>query len=307
MPCYNPLRAWKGDLLPSGKREILFKEPKGRASSALEFPLKCGQCIGCRLDRSADWAMRCVHEASLYKENCFITLTYDEVCVPEDGGLVKEHFQLFMKRLRKKYGEGVRFYACGEYGEESRRPHYHACLFNHNFIDRKPHSVNGHGNTMYTSDELGKLWTYGFSMIGDVTFDSAAYVARYVMKKVTGKEADEHYVDKETGYIMPSEFTLMSRGGRKKGPGGIGKGWFDKYKSDCFPSDYLIMKNGGKRIPPRYYTNQLELTDPDMYAKIKEQRRKRAASANADNSLARLYVKEECKRDQIKNLKRSLD
>ena len=96
-----------------------------------------------------------------------------------------KHFQDFMKRLRKSHS-GVRFYMCGEYGEDFSRPHYHALLFNCSFPDRKKHSTGDSGSVIYTSEALSKLWPFGFSSIGDVTFESAAYCSRYIMKKVTG-------------------------------------------------------------------------------------------------------------------------
>lgn len=101
MPCYYPLQAWRGDYLPSGKREIVFKKPSGKASAAFPLTLPCGQCTGCRLERSRQWAMRNMDEAQMSEKNCFLTLTYDDVNVPEDGGLNKKDFQDFMKRLRR--------------------------------------------------------------------------------------------------------------------------------------------------------------------------------------------------------------
>ena len=135
-----------------------------------------------------------MHEAQMHENNCFITLTIN----PEElekrknkWSLDHREFQLFMKRLRKKYGE-VRFYMCGEYGEENKRPHYHACLFGVEFEDKELHRVR-RGIPLYKSETLNKLWKLGFCTIGDVTFESAAYVARYIMKKVTGEKAEEHY------------------------------------------------------------------------------------------------------------------
>ncbi|MEO5355656.1 MAG: hypothetical protein H7835_21005, partial [Magnetococcus sp. XQGC-1] len=89
-----------------------------------------GQCVGCRLERSRQWAIRVMHEASQHEHNCFITLTYNDDNLPANGSLNYRHFQNFMKRLRKYYVEfTVRFYMCGEYGENFARPHYHACIF----------------------------------------------------------------------------------------------------------------------------------------------------------------------------------
>ena len=129
MPCYTPLKGWRSqERTESGKRAITFRLREGYADMPVDVP--CGQCIGCRLERSRQWAVRCMHEASLYENNCFITLTYNEDHIPSDGSLKKDHFQKFMKRLRKKFGAGIRFFHCGEYGAELSRPHYHAILFN---------------------------------------------------------------------------------------------------------------------------------------------------------------------------------
>ena len=158
--------------------------------------------------------MRCHHEASLYQDNCFITLTYSDEHLPSDKSLHVDHFQKFMKRLRKRFGEGVRYYHCGEYGEKYMRPHYHACLFNFDFPDKKIWKENN-GNRLYISESLSELWPFGFVTIGDVTFESAAYVARYIMKKVNGDLAESHYerVDWDTGevYHLKPEYTTMSR------------------------------------------------------------------------------------------------
>jgi len=122
-----------------GKRAIVFNPKYGYPDMPVELP--CRQCIGCRLEYSRQWAIRCLHEASLYDENCYITLTYDDQKLPESydikNGLDLSHFQLFMKRLRKKYGAKIRFFHCGEYGEDRGRPHFHACIFNHDFQDKK--------------------------------------------------------------------------------------------------------------------------------------------------------------------------
>ena len=159
------------------------------------------------------WAVRCMHEASMHMFNSFVTLTYDDDHLPEYNSLNYKHFQDFMKRLRKSHN-GVRFYMCGEYGEDFSRPHYHALLFNCFFPDRKKHSTGDSGSVIYTSEALTKLWPFGFSSIGDVTFESAAYCSRYIMKKVTGDLAESHYetVDLSTSEVSARvpEFNRMS-------------------------------------------------------------------------------------------------
>ena len=119
--------------------------------------MPCGQCIGCRLERSRQWAIRCVHEASLWPDNCFVTLTFDDDNIISSGSLVKADFQKFMKRLRKRFGKGVRYFHCGEYGDLLGRPHHHACLFNFSFPDRYLWSSSG-GVNLYRSPTLEELW-----------------------------------------------------------------------------------------------------------------------------------------------------
>lgn len=304
MPCYSPLDAYKGKTNGDGKVAISFKRSEGLFGSFSRISLPCGQCVGCRLERSRQWAVRCMHEASLYEDNSFLTLTYNDEHLPANLSLDLGDFQDFMKRLRKSIApKRVRFYHCGEYGENLGRPHYHALLFNHSFSDKKLFSSRS-GNNVYTSDSLSKLWPLGFAVFGAVTFDSAAYVARYVMKKVTGDLADSHY-----GPLKP-EYTTMSR------RPGIGKGWFDKFKSDVFPLDRVVV-NGKETRPPRFYDSLLEREDRSTFLKIKVQRELDGSGhfvsdwlsdgsrvRVSDSSPRRLRVKEQVKLAQISSLKR---
>ena len=293
MPCYDVRHGWRSQHKnpKTGKRPITFK----RTEALVDMPVDvaCGQCIGCRLERSRQWAVRCMHEASLHEYNCFITLTYDEDQVPSDFSLKVEHFQKFMKRLRFKFGAGIRFFHCGEYGDLYGRPHYHAIIFNHDFYDKELFNIKK-GVNLYTSKDLQELWPYGFSTVGDVTFESAAYVARYVTKKVTGEAAKEHYGDRKPEYVT------MSR------RPGIAKAWFDKFKDDVFPHDFVLIRKNMKVKPPRYYDGQYELTNPDDFRRIKAIRKKRAAE-NPDNTDERLEVRHNIKKLQAKRLKRSLE
>lgn len=304
MPCYSPLHAYKGKSNEADKIRITFRRSDSWRGEKLDLP--CGQCIGCRLERSRQWAIRCMHEASLYSDNSFITLTYNDENLPKNNTLVKEHFQNFMKRLRKNITpRKVRFYHCGEYGDSLGRPHYHALLFNYDFPDKKYFSGKD-GNKIYTSDMLSNTWTHGFAVAGEVTFESAAYVARYVMKKITGAKADAHYNGR-----LP-EYTTMSR------RPGIGKAWFDKYNSDVYPRDGVLVRGSYTR-PPRYYDNELVKIDPSQMALIKIRRERNGEHfvtdtlsdgtviRVSDSSGPRLLVKEEVKKASINNLKRPLE
>lgn len=293
MACYHPLKAMRSS---SGVKVL------DSSATIWNLQLPCGQCVGCRLERSRQWAMRCMHEASLWSDNCFVTLTYSPENVPPDGGLNYRHFQLFMKRLRKRFPElNIRFYMCGEYGENYGRPHFHACLFNINFSDRKPWRKTPSGSMIYRSELLEQLWPFGYSSVGDVTFESAAYVARYVMKKITGHAADEHYrsVDVTTGetFDRRPEFNKMSL------KPGIGAGWFEKFSSDVFPHDHVIV-NGVPSKPPRYYDRLLSRVNPDLYDKILNDRVLDARSRFLDNRPNRLLVREQVAKAKLSKLKR---
>jgi hypothetical protein len=297
MPCYKPIKA-----LRSKEGGITFN-PKH--SEGMDIRLPCGQCIGCRVDRSRQWAVRCMHEASLHPNNCFLTLTYNNENLPPDTGLVKEHFQKFMKRFRKKIQpHKVRYYMCGEYGEKSNRPHYHAIIFNYDPPDKLYFQKNHQGDVLYTSEIFQKLWPYGFVTVGDVTFQSAAYVARYVMKKITGEQADEHYTryDSETGEIfkVPPEYSAMSR------RPGIGKEWFDKYHKDVFPDDFCVDHNGKKVKTPDYYLKLLEEKAPHLWDEIKHNRTLSLEKNNNDLTDERLEVREKCHEARLTKLERNL-
>jgi hypothetical protein len=166
MTCYHPLLAFKCD----GK--VVFNKPFAFAKG---FNLPCGQCLECRLKKSHQWATRCVHEAQMHDDNCFITLTFNDydLTMRDQTSVNVKDFQNFMKKLRNSTKQKIRFFHCGEYGDLNLRPHYHAILFGYDFPDKILFANKG-GNNLYISQKLKQLWPYGFSTIGDVTFDSAA-------------------------------------------------------------------------------------------------------------------------------------
>lgn len=295
MPCYSPIAAWQTE-----GGDVVFVE-RGRIRRALTLP--CGQCIGCRLERSRQWAVRCMHEAALHEKNAFITLTYDPENLPLYGSLVYRDFQLFMKRLRK-HAPGVRFFMCGEYGELYQRPHYHACLFGYQFPDLKYYSRGASGSDNYTSELLSRLWTVGFATVGQLTFESAAYVARYVCKKVTGSAADAHYcrTDLRTGEIVQvePEFGHMSL------KPGIGAKWLDKYYSEVYPFDRVIVR-GHPAKPPRFYDKRLETLDYEKFEELDLTRYTKSVSSAEDCTPERLRVREAVTRARLKFKVRSLE
>lgn len=287
MPCYTPLKAYRSPKLSeSGKLSISFSPVQGYSDVPIE--LSCGQCIGCRLERSRQWAVRATHEAQLHDENCFLTLTYSDEHLPYPPSISVSEMQRFFKRFRKLISpRKIRYIYCGEYGDENGRPHYHAIIFGYDFsASRTWYSRTNRGDFLYTSSELSTLWPFGHAIIGDVTFQSAAYVARYSLKKITGDPAADHYqwIDPETGEIhqLTPEFFNMSR------RPGIGMPWLEKYRTDVYPSDEVIL-DGRKIRPPTAYDKKL--TDEEALV-IKSKRILRAKKHAANNTPARRKVRQ---------------
>lgn len=312
MACYHPMVVYRSLVkkTESGKSFISFNYKDVIGTPYNEVTIPCGQCIGCRIDKSRDWAIRCVHEASCFDENCFLTLTFsddylNEKTYPET--LVKRDFQLFMKRLRKAYrgkqgvkdvntGEityPIRYFHCGEYGENFSRPHHHACLFNFDFEDKYMWSIR-EGVRLYRSDTLEKLWPFGFCTIGEVTFESASYCARYITKKINGKNKEEHYkkINYDTGELIQClpEYSTCSR------RPGIGKFWFDKFSKDL-KKDFLTI--GGKKYKiPKYYDKLREVNE-NMFD-VKNKRVKEAKYHVLDNIGRRRKTKEKICKSKFK-------
>lgn len=279
-----------------------------------QLSFACRQCIGCRVDRSREWAVRCYHEAQLYDQSCFITLTYNDDYLPSNGSLYHRHFQLFMKRFRKAHGR-VRFFMSGEYGEENNRPHYHACIFGFNFIEHDPgchviriKKVKGKDIPLWRSPFLDKLWSerqedgsylpLGFASVGAVTFTSAAYVARYVMKKVTGEASESHY-----GGRTP-EYSRASTGFREAG--GIGLKWIERYWREVYPADTVICDGRNVKVPG-YYDRWMEANQPEVFEKVKRKRELYSASQKENRTPDRLRVRKEVFKAKTSQLKRGLD
>lgn len=294
MPCYHPLKA--------------FRSPKGVSFKLVPdcyaISLPCGQCIGCRLERSRQWAVRLTHELLFHEESAFITLTYDEAHLPEDGSLDVKHFQDFMKRLRKRCGyTKLRFFHAGEYGEKKGRPHYHAIIFGASFTEGAlEEEVSPRGDRTWRSPVLSEVWPFGLNRVGKVTFESCAYVARYVTKKVTGKAAKEHYerVDFTDGEItvLKPEYCTMSR------RPGIGAQYFEKYFRQAYPRDEVVARARLMK-PPKFYDRMLEKCDPELYIEVKDRREYALATCSkVDRSDRRLEERETVKLAQIGTLSR---
>lgn len=277
MPCARPIPAyWSKTRNPAtGLRFPVFNLRDGLVDRPLRLP--CQQCIFCRLNNSREKAIRCVHEASLYEQNCFLTLTYAPEHLPHLGSLDYSHPVGFMKRLRKRFSNvTIRSFGCGEYGEKLSRPHYHILLFNFDFPDKK-FLKSYRGNRYYTSEILSRLWwdkktktSLGHAIIGALTFESAAYVGRYVTKKITGPRAQDYYqrLD-EYGEYQPIEKEKPICVSLKPG---IGAPWLKKYMRDTYPSDSVIIR--GKEVkPPKYYDKLFAIDNPEEFLTLKQQRK----------------------------------
>lgn len=302
MGCDYPVVAYRSrEWNPETKRYGLTFNPLKALNSTRSIRVPCGKCTGCRLERSRQWSVRCMHESSLHEQNCFITLTYSDEYLPVDYSVHERDWQLFMKRLRKHaYPKALRFFACGEYGDKNLRPHYHALIFGYDFNDKVLWETTPRGDKLYLSNDLQGLWPYGMAPIGALTYQSASYTARYAMKKISGAPAAEHYlrIHPLHGFIcrVRPEFLLMSR------KPGLGQGWFEKFGAETFTHDSVIVDEREAQ-PPRFYFQQLSQEDQERIT------RKRTIAA-AKNVRPRTYNAETAHatvRDaRISTLKRKL-
>jgi len=288
----------------SAKPEVTFIDGRGGVEDYLKHPeywrvdrTPCGLCIECRMQSAKEWAFRCVKEAKKYEDNIMLTLTYDDEHLPRSQGidpktgevyesstLVKKDHQDFMKRLRKKLGDNIRFFLAGEYGSDkeyvdhygnnrkaTERPHYHIILFNCKFEDMKfdrwaycewnPKIKNA----LYKSKIADKLWGKGWVDLNEVNFETCRYVAGYVTKKYKGSDSKEHYELK--GQIPP--YTCMSR------RPGIASEFFEDNKEKFFQERpmWAVTKNGLKKVKSRYFDKLMEKEDPERFEQIKKERR----------------------------------
>lgn len=295
MSCTSPI---KGFRTSSG---VVFSELKRHGDIISSIELPCGMCIGCRMRRASDWALRCMHEASLWERNCFVTLTYARDALPPDGSLCHRDFQLFMKRLRKL--ASVRFYMCGEYGPLNLRPHYHACLFNVDFLaDRVPAGKSGSGMTFYESAQLSELWGHGKCSVQPLTRETAGYCARYIMKKQLGSGNPFFSEEVDSDGVIHTRIAEYSAMSLKPG---IGARWFDRYKRDVYPHDFVIA-DGQKHRPPKYYDKLYKRVAGMELDEIEYQRYLSGVEAAPDNTPERRVVRDMVLRAKLRNLKRSL-
>jgi len=249
MACNKPLKGWYSK---TGGFTLKYKE--AYHDQTMEVP--CGQCMGCRLAKTASWAVRIMHESKTHEVNCFVTLTYDDEHIPKNRTLEKKDLCNFFKRLRKKlHPRKIRYYACGEYGDLTERPHYHAIIFNYWPEDISLLKETGYGK-LYQSDEIESTWGKGMISVAECSYETAAYTASYVTKKVTGKKSSEHYQGRQPEYSVQSNRP------------GIGRAWYEEYKQEVWDNNSVLAR-GREITAPQYYKIQLKKTDPERHFKNK--------------------------------------
>ena len=294
--CYHPMLAVPSGVTSSGKVKYRFLcrfDKTDVANAKIIDPrsvvVPCGKCIGCRLQKSRQWADRMMLELACSEKAIFLTLTYNnEHCPPasfddDDNVLTytldKRDCQLFLKRLRDFFSDRkIRFFLSGEYGPQTQRPHYHAIIFGlglDDFPDKVEKGRNELDQVWYKSDTMERIWKNGFALFSDVSWKTCAYVARYVQKKLYGEPALQYAIRNCT-----PEFSLMSR------KPGIGAAYL-KQHPDCldYASIVLSDSDGSLKIPlPKYYLEKMNdeksvLYDPEKYAIMKKQRMELADDA----------------------------
>ena len=341
MSCYHPLKAWHIDTTHDGRRtmkitsyqctHLEFKNGNWQegfndfhSPFAIKFltdfiEIPCGKCIGCRLEYSRQWANRCMLELQEHDSSYFCTFTYDDAHLPlsyyadPDTGeaipcatLVKRDFQLLMKRIRKEFkNDKIRFFGCGEYGSETLRPHFHIVLFGLHLDDLKYYKRSAQGYDYFNSPRLQSCWKKGYVVVGEVNWQTCAYVARYVTKKLTGSLAS-FYSD----FNIEPPFILMSR------KPGIARNYYDENSDNIYKYDSIVLSNPEKPLkfkPPRYFDKLFDIDNPVQSAIIKTQRQVMADNARKLKLtrtdlpyLDMLEVEEQAKIAQIKSLKRNL-
>lgn len=298
MPCVYPVSAWR---TPAG---VISHHA---IKNGEFFQHVCGSCVECRMNRAREWAVRLMHEFRFHDDASFITLTYADPHLPFLGTLVPEHFQKFLKRLRRSIGaRKIRFFHAGEYGEKYSRPHYHAIIFGLDFRHaRYDVQTSPRGDETWSSPMLDRLWKFGSNRVGSVTFESCSYVSRYICKKKTGRNAYLFYekICEKTGEVIQlvPEYCTMSR------RPGIGALHFSKYHNEIYLRDEVISR-GFPSKPPKFYDRLLAKQNSVMYEEIKEQRECALSMLPAEGrSPRRLHARDVIKQAQLGQLSRNYE
>lgn len=285
--------------------------------------IPCGQCIGCRLDYSREWANRCAMEAKLHEHNWFLTLTYNDEHLPmkdfaeangkiyprrDDwaGTLEKSDLQKFFKRLRKR-GISVRYLACGEYGGQGARPHYHAILFGSEFDSDTFYNARYVNNNLYWQNKvIESCWQLGYSYIGEANWNTMAYVARYVVKKQRGQYAADYYAERG----QEPEFLVSSR------RPAIGQEYYNLHADEIYRDDKILLHNTSGNFyakPPRYFDKLRCKYDDHAIDDLKEARKvfgeQRQAVKDTASSVRRkqqMEIEERSLTEKSRQLKRDM-
>lgn len=293
MTCFHPRTIWIKNSKPidfpkwTEDRQHSHNKPKMTLPhddwNYIEMQVPCNTCLGCKLDHASMWGTRCAIEAKQWENCCFVTLTYNNEHY--NGGLHKKDLQDFLKRLRyheegiqwwenintSKTEKPIRYFACGEYGtHNTKRGHFHLAIFNWKPDDLKFYKQNKHGDFLYKSKKLMDIWGKGFVVIGDLTYKSANYIARYTMKKAGlnpkprlwrwGKDHKRKFYKPKTK--REPEFIVMSRGV------GIGRTWWEENKEFCKKWGHINLCIDGKvehKPLPRYFKKLWEAEDWETY------------------------------------------
>lgn len=246
--------------------------PKNRSKEYATFALPCGKCISCRLEYGRQWAVRCLHESKMHERNSFITLTYDDSHL-KSPKLIYEDWQLFMKKLRKTQDAPIGCLVTGEYGDKTKRPHWHALLFNYEPRDGTPIRTTDLGHKVYSSQNLTDLWGKGLTEYGSITLQSASYCARYALKKLTH------------GFDGSHEYEPISK---KSSKHAIGKTYLEKHHLDIFNSGFVLLDQpDGTKVKcpiPRYYEKWLKEKKPEIWLNYVTQKKLVIGAAAAEKA-----------------------
>lgn len=289
-----------------GARQFARQSLQWPYQDSKEINLPCGVCFGCRMDNSRMWSLRMMHEAKFSSSSYFVTLTYRPEALPLYGNLNYDHLEKFWKKARHEFafdGTKLGYFACGEYGDKSLRPHYHFAGFDWNITDLRLFKETDHG-PYFLSDHLADVWGHGNVIVAQLDWMTAAYCARYVTKKMRGKNLrflPDECADPVTGEV-PSfkvERAFQSQG--------IGLRWYEANADEVWNLDGCLYNNQYMVTPPRYYFKQLEKHDPERAAIVKLKRIAEHPFEFIDIEKDReLLYQMEARRLQLATLKREL-
>ena len=230
MRCIRPLKASQniaGDIVYSSRSSV---------PGLVGFQFDCRKCLPCMLNQARQKAVRAWHESKMHDSNIFLTCTYSDDHL-SSSKLVYRDFQLFMKRLRLCVPDKINYMVTGEYGAKNMRPHWHALLFNYKPDDSVYKYTTDLGHKVWCSEFLSDVWGMGTVEFGDVTLESAGYVARYASKKLVSDSSD----------FVPIHKTSSRRG--------IGRSWIEKYYKHTFENGFVVLPDGSRSGIPRYYVD----------------------------------------------------